>query len=62
VSVTAPETAANAYAFGDEAGGRIGRVATAWRAACRRAGIAGLHFHDLQLEFASRLLESGAPT
>src|SRR5207244_2163732 len=39
---------------------KVGRIMTAWRAACRRAGIKDLHFHDLRREFASRLLESGA--
>jgi len=38
----------------------VKRVTTAWRAACRRAGLEDLHFHDLRREFASRLLESGA--
>jgi len=49
-----------AYVFGNEVGERVGRVMTAWRAACRRAKIEDLHFHDLRREFASRLLESGA--
>jgi integrase len=48
------------YVFGNEAGEPVGRVMTAWRAACRRAKIEDLHFHDLRREFASRLLESGA--
>lgn len=30
-------------------------------AACRRAGIVGLHFHDLRREAASRLLEGHVP-
>jgi hypothetical protein len=29
--------------------------------ACRRAGITGLHFHDLRREGGSRLLEGGVP-
>jgi integrase len=36
-------------------------VKTAWRAACRRAGITGLRFHDLRHEAASRLVEGGWP-
>jgi integrase len=51
---------ATAFVFGDEAGDRILSVKTAWSAACQRAGIVGLHFHDLRREFASRLLESSA--
>ena len=50
----------DAYVFGNEVGERVGRVVTAWKAACRRAKIIDLHFHDLRREFASRLLESGA--
>ncbi len=34
---------------------------TAWNAACRRPGIADLHFHDLRREAACRLLEDGMP-
>lgn len=50
----------DAFAFGNEVGERIGTIKTAWLAACRRAGIQDLHFHDLRREFASRLRESGA--
>lgn len=50
----------DAHVFGNETGGRIGTIKTAWRATCRRAEITDLHFHDLRREFASRLLESGA--
>ena len=31
-----------------------------WELTCERAGIRGLHFHDLRREFASRSLESRA--
>jgi integrase len=49
------------YAFGNEVGERAKSIRQAWRNTCRRAGITGLRFHDLHREFASRLLESGAP-
>jgi integrase len=51
---------AQTFVFGTEVGGRIGSVKTAWRSACERAAIVGLHFHDLRREFACRLLESRA--
>jgi len=50
----------DAHVFGNEVGEPIASIKTAWRATCRRAGIRGLHFHDLRREFGSRLLESGA--
>jgi integrase len=52
--------APTAHVFGNEFGEQVKRTVRAWQATCRRAGIAGLHFHDLRREFASRLLESGA--
>jgi integrase len=30
-----------------------------WSATCARAGLTGLHFHDLRHEFGSQLLEAG---
>jgi integrase len=51
--------ASDAYVFGDEVGGRIKDVKTAWGAACRRAGITDLHFHDLRRECGSRWVEAG---
>jgi integrase len=50
--------AAEAHVFGNEAGEPIGTIKTAWGAACRRAGIQELHFHDLRREFGSRLIET----
>jgi len=50
----------DAYVFGDEVGGPIASIKTTWRSACEKAGVAGLHFHDLRREFACRLLESRA--
>jgi integrase len=55
------ELPADAFVFGDEAGGRVKYVKTAWRAACRRAGIEGLNFHDLRHEFTSAMLDAGVP-
>lgn len=43
------------------AGEPIKSIKTAWKLACRRAGIAGLHFQDLRREAASTLLEGHAP-
>ena len=52
---------ATAYVFGNEIGQRVGSIKTAWNAACRRAGIADLHFHDLRREAGSRWLDAGVP-
>ena len=49
------------YVFGDEIGRRIKSPKTAWRSACRRAGIVNLRFHDLRHEAGSRLHELGWP-
>jgi integrase len=35
-------------------------VRTAFKAACRRAGLGGLGFHDLRHTAATRMVESGA--
>jgi hypothetical protein len=55
---TGEELPPQAYVFGNDVGERVASVKTAWRAACARAGITGLRFHDLRREFACRLLES----
>lgn len=34
---------------------------TAWRRACREAGLTGLRFHDLRHTAATKLLEEGTP-
>jgi integrase len=53
---------AAAYVFGNEVGEQVKDIKTAWRLTCRRAGIDGLHFHDLRRECGSRLLESPGVT
>jgi integrase len=49
------------YVFGNEIGQRTLSIKTAWRLACKRAGIQDLHFHDLRREAGSRWLEGGVP-
>ena len=49
------------YVFGAVDGTRVKDIKTAWRASCRRAGIAHLRFHDLRHEAGSRKLEAGYP-
>ena len=51
----------SAFVFGDEVGRRRLDIKTAWRAACRRANIMGLHFHDLRREAGSRWMDAGVP-
>lgn len=51
----------DAYVFGNEVGERVGTVKRAWRAACARAGIKDLRFHDLRHEFTSAMLDAGVP-
>lgn len=60
LDIDGQEFAPEAFVFGNEVGERAVSVRTAWEATCARAGIAGLHFHDLRREFACRLLESNA--
>jgi integrase len=50
------------YVFGNEVGEAVKSIKTAWKLTCRRAGIVGLHVHDLRREAGSRLLETpGVP-
>jgi integrase len=55
------QTVSTAHVFGNAVGERIPRrlLNTRWHAACRKAGIDDLHFHDLRHEFGSQLLEAG---
>ena len=48
------------YVFVDTEGDNIKTVRTAFEAACRRAGLVGLRFHDLRHTAATRMIESGA--
>ncbi len=48
----------DAHPFGNEIGERVKAFQTASRLTCRRAGIAGLRFHDLRREAGSRLMET----
>jgi integrase len=48
----------NLYPFGNELGEKVKGFQTAWRLACRRAGINRLRFHDLRRESGSRLTET----
>ena len=49
-----------AYVFGNRVGEMTSYAAfkKGWKRAYEKAGIVGLHFHDLRREFASRLLET----
>ncbi len=51
--VNGKERPATAYVFGDSHGRPVGCIKTGWQAACRRAGIVDLHFHDLRRQAAS---------
>lgn len=51
----------DAFVFGDEVGRRRRSIKTAWRLACKRANIEGLHFHDLRRECGSRWMDAGVP-
>lgn len=48
-----------AHVFGNAIGQRVTTVKTAWKLTCQRAGVTGLHFHDLRREAGSRWLEGG---
>ena len=47
------------YVFCDKEGKPLGRIETAWRAACRRAGIKDFRFHDLRHHYACTMVSDG---
>jgi integrase len=51
----------DAFVFGDESAKPVSRRLANrwWRAACQKANINDLNFHDLRHEFGSQLLEAG---
>jgi integrase len=46
------------YVFTGPKGERLATIRTAFKNACRRAGISGLRLHDLRHTFASRLVKA----
>lgn len=50
----------NDYVFLDNEGQPLREIKNGFKAACRRAGIQGLRFHDLRHTAATRMVESGA--
>jgi integrase len=55
------DLANDAHVFGDETGKPVSRRLANrwWTAACKKAKIVDLNFHDLRHEFGSQLLEAG---
>lgn len=52
----------NEYVFTNpRSGARYITVRTAWRKACKRAGISDLRFHDLRHTFGTRAADAGVP-
>jgi integrase len=49
----------DAYVFGNALGQRTKSVKTAWKLACKRAGLVNFRFHDLRREAGSRWIEGG---
>jgi len=47
------------YVFPGKNGEKRASIRTAWNAACRRAGIVGLHFYDLRKTFCTILVTEG---
>lgn len=53
------KSAGNEFVFLDE-GNPLREIKNGFKAACRRAGIQGLRFHDLRHTAATRMIEAGA--
>lgn len=53
-------SAGSDYVFIDDKGNKINSIRTAFEAACRRANLKGLRFHDLRHTTATRMVECGA--
>lgn len=55
------ELSPTAHVFGNEAGDEMSRrrLCDLWHRTCKRAGVTGLHLHDLRAEAGSQLLEAG---
>jgi integrase len=51
----------DAFVFGDAVGRPRRAIQRAWGNACTRAGIVGLHFHDLRREAGSTWMDLGVP-
>jgi integrase len=52
---------ADGWVFSNEVGAPIQYFKRPWLAACARAGVIDLRWHDLRHEYASRLVERGVP-
>lgn len=59
VSPDARPLSPTGHVFGNEVGEKVDSLKTSWRTTCRRAGVAGLNFHDLRREALSRMDEAG---
>jgi len=55
------QTEANGYVFSAPHGGFMCNLNRNWYPTLKRAGLEGLHFHDLRHTFGSRLAMAGAP-
>lgn len=54
------KSAGSEYVFLDDKGNRLREIKNGFNAACRRAGIQRLRFHDLRHTAATRMIENGA--